>query len=204
MVFLLRKQWFLYRWQQDNCMDAYSARNKQINTVFVSQMFYKLDLNFDFWRLFYFKLCCKSTFKLLSSASVKAPLHLQWKLYKEQHFLFPHQCLWCFFLAEKLKIITPLKDTEAREGQEVVLNCEVNTEGAKAKWLKNEETVFESSKYVMVQRDNVFSLRIRDAQKGDEANFNIILTNQRGEQAKSSCSLSVKGQHFTATVLLHV
>lgn len=98
------------------------------------------------------------------------------------------------FPAEKLKIITSLKDTEANEGQEVVLNCEVNTEGAKAKWLKNDETLFESSKYVMVQRDNVFSLRIRDAQKGDEANFSITLTNHRGEQAKSSCNFCVKGQ----------
>lgn len=70
----------------------------------------------------------------------------------------------------------------------------MNTEGAKAKWLKNEETMFESSKYAMVQRDNVFSLRIRDAQKGDEANYSIILTNQRGEQAKSACNLGVKGR----------
>jgi len=76
----------------------------------------------------------------------------------------------------------------------VVLNCEVNSEGAKAKWLKNEETIFESSKYVMVQRDNVFSLRIRDAQKADEANYTVSLTNQRAEQAKSACNLTVKGR----------
>lgn len=95
---------------------------------------------------------------------------------------------------EKLKVITPLKDTEAQEGKEVVLNCEVNTDGAKAKWLKNDETLFESSKYVMVQRDNVFSLRIKDAKKKDEANFCIMLTNQRGEQARSACNLSVKGE----------
>lgn len=95
---------------------------------------------------------------------------------------------------EKLKIITPLKDTEGQEGQEVVLNCEVNQDGAKAKWLKNEETLFESGKYLMVQRDNVFSLRIRDAQKDDEATYSIILNNQRGEQANSSGSLNVRGQ----------
>lgn len=120
------------------------------------------------------------------------------------------RCFWAIFIslaslfflfAEKLKIITPLKDTEAKEGQEVVLNCEVNTEGAKAKWLKNEETLFESSKYVMVQRDNVFSLRIKDAQRGDEANYSITLTNQRGEQAKSSCGLNVKGQSLS---VMHV
>lgn len=79
----------------------------------------------------------------------------------------------------------------------MVLNCEVNIDGAKAKWLKNDETLFESSKYTMVQRDNVFSLRIKDAQKGDEANYSINLTNQRGEQAKSSCSLTVKGWCFS-------
>lgn len=104
----------------------------------------------------------------------------------------------CVFCAEKLKIITPLKDTEGQEGKEVVLNCEVNTDGAKAKWLKNDETLFESGKYVMVQRDNVFSLRIKDAQKGDEANYTINLTNQRGEQAKSSCKFTVRGGWVTA------
>lgn len=107
--------------------------------------------------------------------------------------------MFLFFYSEKLKIITPLKDTEATEGDEVVLNCEVNTDGAKAKWLQNGETLFESSKCVMVQRDNVFSLRIRDVHKGDEATFCISLTNQRGEQAKSSCTLTVKGQWAAAS-----
>uniref|UniRef100_A0A3B3BZB8 Immunoglobulin superfamily member 22 n=1 Tax=Oryzias melastigma TaxID=30732 RepID=A0A3B3BZB8_ORYME len=88
------------------------------------------------------------------------------------------------------------------EGQEIVLNCEVNLEGVKAKWLKNEETLFESGKYSMVQRDNVFSLRIKDAQKGDEANYIINLTNQRGEQAKSSCSLTVKEESLKILVPL--
>lgn len=110
--------------------------------------------------------------------------------------------LFFFFNSEKLKIITPLKDTEATAGDEVVLNCEVNTDGAKAKWLQNGETLFESSKCVMVQRDNVFSLRIRHVHKGDEANFCINLTNQRGEQAKSSCNLTVKGQCAAASWLL--
>ncbi|MEQ2222441.1 hypothetical protein ILYODFUR_026475, partial [Ilyodon furcidens] len=101
---------------------------------------------------------------------------------------------------EKLKVITPLKDSEVKEGHEIVLNCEVNIEGAKAKWLKNDETLFESGKYVMIQRDNVFSLRIKDAQKGDEANYSIILTNQRGEQAKSSGKLTVKEESLRIVV----
>ena len=75
-----------------------------------------------------------------------------------------------------------------------MFNCEVNSEGAKAKWLKNDETMFESGKFIMAQRDNVFSLRIKDAQKADVANYSIILTNQRGEQAKSAASAKVAGK----------
>lgn len=97
------------------------------------------------------------------------------------------------YLTEKLRIITPLKDLIANEGQETVLNCEVNTDGAKAKWLKNDETLFESSKFIMVQKDNVFSLRIKDTQKSNEGNYTIMLANQRGEQAKSSASITVQG-----------
>uniref|UniRef100_A0A673JKN7 Titin n=1 Tax=Sinocyclocheilus rhinocerous TaxID=307959 RepID=A0A673JKN7_9TELE len=103
---------------------------------------------------------------------------------------------------EKLRIITPLRDIKANEGQETVLNCEVNTEGAKAKWLKNNETLFESSKFIMVQKDNVFSLRIKDTQKSDEANYTITLTNQRGEHAKSSANITVQG--MTRTDILYI
>lgn len=79
-----------------------------------------------------------------------------------------------------------------------MFNCETNVEGAKAKWLKNEETIFESSKYMISQRDNVFSLRIRDGQKSDEACYTVSLTNHRGEHAKCSASAKVAGnqQHF--------
>ncbi len=73
------------------------------------------------------------------------------------------------------------------------LTAEVNSEGAKAKWLKNNETMFESSKFVMVQRDNVFSLRIKAAENSDEASYTITLTNQRGEQAKCSANVNVLG-----------
>ncbi|KAI4798301.1 hypothetical protein KUCAC02_022144 [Chaenocephalus aceratus] len=92
---------------------------------------------------------------------------------------------------EKLRVITPIKDTQVKEGGEIVFNCETNTEGAKAKWLKNAETIFESSKYTMAQRDNVFSLRIREASKKDEAVYTISLTNQRAEQAKCSARAAV-------------
>jgi len=101
------------------------------------------------------------------------------------------------YITEKLRIVTPLRDIKANEGQETVLNCEVNTENAKAKWLKNNETLFESSKFMMAQKDNVFSLRIKDTNKSDEGNYSITLTNQRGENANSSANLTVQGMTHT-------
>ncbi|MFT7799604.1 titin-like [Arapaima gigas] len=97
---------------------------------------------------------------------------------------------------EKLRILTPLKDIQIMEGQEIVFNCEVNTEGAKAKWLKDDEIIFESGKFIMAQKDNVFSLRIKDTQKSDEANYTITLTNQRGEHVRSSANLSVQEEEL--------
>lgn len=81
-----------------------------------------------------------------------------------------------------------------KEGSEIVFNCETNTEGAKAKWQKNEETIFETSKYIMAQRDNVFSLRIKEAQKADEATYTVSLSNHRGEHAKCSAGAKVTGK----------
>lgn len=115
-----------------------------------------------------------------------------------QHFasiLLEQFWLFLYLIAEKLRIITPIKDTDVKEGSEIVFNCETNTEGGKAKWLKNEETIFESSKYMISQRDNVFSLRIKDAQKGDEASYTISLTNHRGEHAKCIAIAKVAGNY---------
>lgn len=106
--------------------------------------------------------------------------------------------MYIFFqITEKLRIITPLKDQEVKEGQELVFNCEVNTEGAKAKWFKDDEPIFDSVKYIMVHKDLVYTLRIRDAHLNDQATYTAALANQRGEHVKTSATLTVLGKHFT-------
>lgn len=95
---------------------------------------------------------------------------------------------------EKLRIVIPLKDQTVKEGEELVFNCEVNTEGAKAKWYKNNEPIFDSAKYIMVHKDLLYSLRIRDAHLNDQAVYTVTLTNQRGEHVKSSANLTVLGK----------
>lgn len=49
----------------------------------------------------------------------------------------------------------------------------------------------------MVQKDNVFSLRIKDTQKSDVANYTVTLTNQRGEYVTSSANITVQGMTCT-------
>lgn len=65
--------------------------------------------------------------------------------------------------------------------------------------------MFDSSKFVMVQRDTVFSLRIKSAGKSDEASYTITLANQRGEQAKCTADVSVLGKSLlSASHLLNL
>lgn len=77
-----------------------------------------------------------------------------------------------------------------------MFNCEVNTEGAKAKWYKDEEPIFDSAKYIMVHKDLIYTLRIRDAHLNDQATYSVTLTNQRGEHVKTSAVLTVLGKYF--------
>ena len=56
--------------------------------------------------------------------------------------------------------------------------------------------MFESGKFIMTQKDNVFSLRIKDAQKTDDGKYTIMVTNSRGEQAKCSAQLTVQGNDW--------
>lgn len=102
-----------------------------------------------------------------------------------------------FSISEKLRIITPLKDQEVNEGQEIIFNCEVNKEGAKEKWYKNGEAIFDSAKYIIVQKDLVYTLRIRDTQLKDQATYSISLSNHRGEHAESSAALTVLGKKLS-------
>lgn len=73
----------------------------------------------------------------------------------------------------------------------------MNTEEAKAKWMKNDDTIFDSSKFVVTQKYNVYSLRIKDAEMSDAATYTVTLTNQRNECVKSSANITVQG-------LLHI
>lgn len=109
-----------------------------------------------------------------------------------------------FCITERLRIVTPLKDQQVKEGQEIVFNCEVNTEGAKAKWFKNDEAIFDSVKYIMVHKDLVYTLRIRDSQLDDQTNYSVSLTNHRGEHVKSAASLAVLGKCSILIILLRI
>lgn len=105
----------------------------------------------------------------------------------------------CVHITEKLRIITPLKDQQVKEGEELLFNCEVNTEGAKAKWYKDDEPIFDSAKYIVVHKDLIYTLRIRDAHLNDQATYTVALANQRGEHVKSSATLTVLGNYFTCS-----
>lgn len=66
--------------------------------------------------------------------------------------------------------------------------------------MKNDETIFDSSKYIITQKYNVYSMRIKDAERSDAATYTITLTNQRNECVKSSAKIIVQGLLHTLII----
>uniref|UniRef100_A0A8U8C7U8 Uncharacterized protein n=1 Tax=Geospiza parvula TaxID=87175 RepID=A0A8U8C7U8_GEOPR len=64
-----------------------------------------------------------------------------------------------------------INDQEVTECQEIIFNCEVNKEGAKEKWYKNDEAIFDSAKYIVVQKGH--SLIIKDCGFVDEGEYTV-------------------------------
>ncbi|XP_036427314.1 interferon-induced protein 44-like [Colossoma macropomum] len=89
----------------------------------------------------------------------------------------------------KPEFVSVLADKQVREGDDVDLHCEVNTEGVTAKWEKNGyrlECV--EGKHIKRQSGTTVSLKIRNAAKEDEGNYTLNLWNDSGS---ASCSAMV-------------
>ncbi|XP_017558480.1 interferon-induced protein 44-like [Pygocentrus nattereri] len=89
----------------------------------------------------------------------------------------------------KPEFVSVLADKQVKEGVEVNLRCEANTEGVTAKWEKNGyrlECV--EGKHVKRESGTTFSLIIKNAAKEDEGKYTLSLWNDSGSV---SCSAMV-------------
>ncbi|ETN83967.1 hypothetical protein NECAME_07120, partial [Necator americanus] len=103
-----------------------------------------------------------------------------------------------------IEIVKGLEDTSVPEGQKAVLSVETSQPPKQIKWLvirslifcilyKNGKELSPSDKAKPEKvADNKYQLVIPDTGKDDTANYTVMLTDDDGNNAESSCALTVK------------
>ncbi|KAL7881330.1 hypothetical protein AOLI_G00081780 [Acnodon oligacanthus] len=91
--------------------------------------------------------------------------------------------------APSAEFVTVLADQHVKEGQDVILRCEANTEEVTAKWEKNGWSLeYVMDKHIRRKSGKTFSLTIKSVAKEDEGKYTINLRNDAGS---ASCSAMV-------------
>ncbi|EYB87861.1 hypothetical protein Y032_0256g374 [Ancylostoma ceylanicum] len=92
-----------------------------------------------------------------------------------------------------IEIVRGLEDTSVAKGEKVVLAVETNATPKQIKWYKNGKELSPSDKAKPEKiADNKYQLAIPDADKEDTADYKVVLTDDDGNNAESSCALTVK------------
>uniref|UniRef100_A0AAY3ZT61 Ig-like domain-containing protein n=1 Tax=Denticeps clupeoides TaxID=299321 RepID=A0AAY3ZT61_9TELE len=90
-----------------------------------------------------------------------------------------------------LKVTKHPEDTLKYLKDEVFLTCEVNKDGASAKWYHGDKELTNNNKVCMTNKGRTFELRIRDVQKADEGYYRIKVKCY-DEEVESTANVKVK------------
>ncbi|KAJ1353882.1 hypothetical protein KIN20_010652 [Parelaphostrongylus tenuis] len=102
-------------------------------------------------------------------------------------------CALTVKLPAAIEFIKALQDTIVPKKQTGVLEVETNKPAKAVKWYKNGKEITPSDKAVAKTiADNKYELSIPDADKDDTADYKVVLTDEDGNNAESSCALTVK------------
>ncbi|KAK6029446.1 immunoglobulin I-set domain protein [Ostertagia ostertagi] len=92
-----------------------------------------------------------------------------------------------------IEIVKGLEDTTVPQKQTGVLEIETSRPPKQVKWYKNGKEISPSDKAQPKKvADNKYQLVIPDAGKDDTADYKVVLTDDDGNTAESSCALTVK------------
>ncbi|CAF1604511.1 unnamed protein product, partial [Didymodactylos carnosus] len=92
------------------------------------------------------------------------------------------------------QITKQLKEESVIMGQSTVLTVEsVGNPSPTAQWFFNDIPIAaDDQRYQIIQRENVFELKIKDAKSTDDGKFKVVLTNTEGTTT-SEAKLNVHG-----------
>ncbi|VDM72530.1 unnamed protein product, partial [Strongylus vulgaris] len=93
----------------------------------------------------------------------------------------------------QIEFVKGLADTTVPQKQTGTLEIETNKPPKQVKWYKNGKEIMPSDKAEPKKVDeNKYQLVIPDAGKDDTADYKVVITDEDGNEADSSCALTVK------------
>lgn len=110
-------------------------------------------------------------------------------------------CLVCFksndksvHVTEPARILEPTESIRVTVGDSATLECTISgSPELKVKWFKDGKEMISGRKYKMTRKDNVASMKILAAEKGDTSEYMMELSNKVGKD-QCTCSVTVLGQ----------
>uniref|UniRef100_A0A3Q2Z1V9 Ig-like domain-containing protein n=1 Tax=Hippocampus comes TaxID=109280 RepID=A0A3Q2Z1V9_HIPCM len=95
--------------------------------------------------------------------------------------------------AQKLRIVTPIRDTEVREGSEIVFNCEMNMEGPdpRVKWTKADLVLRADDRVAIDTQPGHSKLSVARTTRGDSATYIIEAVNTCGRATATAAETKV-------------
>lgn len=98
------------------------------------------------------------------------------------------------YVPEPARIVEPTESISVTAGDSVTLECTVSgSPELKVKWFKDGKEMISGRKYKMTLKDNVASMKILAAEKGDTSEYKMELANKVGKD-QCTCSVTVLGQ----------
>lgn len=103
--------------------------------------------------------------------------------------LFLTNCL----ITEPARILEPAESISVTAGDSAALECMISgSPDLKVKWFKDGKEMISGRKYKITLKDNVATLKILAAEKGDTCEYKMEVSNKVGKD-QCTCSVTVLG-----------
>lgn len=98
------------------------------------------------------------------------------------------------YVLEPARIVEPTESISVTAGDSATLECKISgSPELKVKWFKDGKEMISGRKYKITLKDNVASMKILAAEKGDTSEYRMELSNKVGKD-QCICSVTVLGQ----------
>lgn len=98
------------------------------------------------------------------------------------------------YVLEPARIVEPTESISVTAGDSATLECTISgSPELKVKWFKDGKEMISGRKYKITLKNNVASMKILAAEKGDTSEYRMELSNKVGKD-QCTCSVTVLGQ----------